>query len=119
MAIRHLLALCLLSLTLIACGDGDSDSADPTAVVNAYHQALMDGDADAILALTAGQPERSAVESTIEIRQPGLERGGLPDIISHTIDGDSAIVVCRFGPVEQEIHLRREDGTWRIAAGGR
>ncbi len=110
---RHLLVLCLVLLFLVACGGGGGD---PTTTVNAYHQALIDGDVDAALALTAGSPERSAVETTVEIRQPGMQRGGLPEIVSHSIDDDRATVVCRFGPVEQEVSLVREDGVWRVVA---
>lgn len=30
------------------------------------------------------------------------------------VDGDKAVVVCKFGPVEQDVNLRKVDGLWKI-----
>lgn len=93
----------------------NSASESPSDVLNKYHQAIWDKDVDAVMELSVPEESRAQVEAIIEFRSEGMKRsGGLPVILGEKIDGDKAFVRCKFGPVEQEIKLRKVDGQWRV-----
>jgi len=107
--------LCLFALLAIlpltACGGGGET---PTQVVNAYHKALMAKDLDAVMALMVSTADRGKVESLLETRAKGLERAGLPPVVEERTDGDKAVVVCKFGPMQQDVNLVKEKGHWKV-----
>lgn len=93
----------------------ESATESPSDVVNQYHQAIWDKNIDAVMEHTAPEVNRSVVESLLEFRSDGMKRsGGLPVIVSEEIDGDKAVVRCKFGPVEQDVNLRKVDEAWKV-----
>jgi hypothetical protein len=89
-------------------------ASSPTDAVNAYHDAMMKGDVDGVMAVSASSVKRANVEAAIEMRSEGLKRGGMPPVVEEKIDGDKATVTCKFGPVKQKMELVLEDGAWKV-----
>ncbi len=87
----------------------------PSEVVEQYHQAIFDEDVETVMALSAREEEREVVEEIVEFRAEGMRRaGGVPEILEEDIDGDNAIVRCKFGPAEQDVYLLKVDGQWKV-----
>ena len=103
-----------LSAILSAGGCGGGKSGSTAGVVNQYHQAIMDMDIETVMSLSAPGTDRGKVEALLGFRSEGLKRGGLPPIVSEKIDGDTAVVTCKFGPSEQDVELVKVDGQWKV-----
>ncbi len=96
----------------VGCG---SSYDSPSEVVEKYHQAIFDKDIETVMSLSAGKDDREFVKEVIEFRSRGMKRsGGLPEILDEHVDGDKAIVRCKFGPAEQDVFLRKIDGEWKV-----
>ena len=95
---------------LMIAGCGSSES--PSNVVNEYHQAIMDKNVDAVMALSAEAGKREDEESLVNVRAQFMKE--LPPIVKKTIDGDTAKITCKFGPVEQDVDMIKIDGKWKV-----
>lgn len=112
---KSLKASTLFVLILFLFAGCQSGSKSPSEVVDSYHQAIWDEDVDAVMSYMIPGDSRDYVEQEVARRSQGMKRtGGLPPIVSETIDGDKAVVVCRFGPVELDVNLARHEGAWKI-----
>jgi len=101
------------ALCFVVAGCGN-DEETPTSVVNKYHQAIMDMDMDVIKTVSAPNADLGKIKSMLEFRANALKKHGLPNVVSESIDGDTAVVRCKFGPMEQDVDLVKVDGTWKI-----
>ena len=102
------LALAGAVFTVAGCGGGES----PTDVVNKHHKAIMAGDIDAVMATMCSSADRKKVESALSFRKEMMKK--LPEVVGEKIDGDTAKVTCKFGPVKQDVDLVREGGAWKV-----
>ena len=91
-----------------------ADDGSPSEIVNKYHQAIMDKDIDTIEALSAPDADIGKVKAMLDFRAAGMKRGGLPKILKENIDGETASVVCKFGPTQQAVDLQKVEGNWRV-----
>ena len=126
------LPLVLLALS-VGCSKKDDSTATPNEVnnkevvsntgssvsvvkdvVNKYHQAILDKNLDAAKAMISSDGSKKTLAAMFEIRSNGMKRGGLPKILKVAINGDAAVVTCKFGPSEQGVDLVKADGAWLI-----
>jgi hypothetical protein len=98
-------------LSVAGCGD---DTESPTSVVSKYHQGIIDMDMEAIKAISAPDADLGKIKALLEFRSKALKKNGLPQIVSEKIDGDTAVVRCKFGPMEQDVELKKTDGVWKV-----
>ena len=104
-------AFVVVCLSVAGCGD---DAESPTSIVNQYHQGIIDMDMEAIKAISAPDADLGKIKALLEFRSKALKKNGLPKIVSEKIDGDNAVVRCKFGPMEQDVELKKTDGVWKI-----
>lgn len=116
---RNMCLFSVVTLALMAIVGGCSKSADSgesaiKKTVNSYHQAVMDKDLVAAKALISSESSKKMLDSMIDIRSDGLKRGGLPKIVTVSVNGDTAVATCKFGPTEQGVDLVKANGKWLI-----
>ena len=107
-------AVSALICTIAVLSGCSKKGSSPTDVVNTYHDAMMKGDVDAVMSVSASSVKRANIESVIKMRSEGLKLGGLPPVVAEKIDGDKATVTCKFGPMKQDMELVRENGVWKV-----
>ena len=107
-------AVSVLICTAVLLSGCSKKRSSPTETVNTYHNAMMNGDVDGVMAVSASTVKRADIEAVIEFRSEGLKRGGLPAVVAEKIDGNSATVTCKFGPVKQDVGLVLENGAWKV-----
>jgi hypothetical protein len=112
----------MLLATPAGCGGGGSE-AGPEATVEAFIGALRDGDADAACAELDARTldDLEASGSCEEVLGKGFrlfadEGVEIPDyeIGDVTVDGDEADVTLSSEATEDDVHLLREDGSWKL-----
>jgi len=102
------LALAGSVLAVAGCGGGEG----PTAVVNRHHEAIMAGDIDAVMATMSSSADCKKMEAMLPLRKQFMKK--LPEVVGEKIEGDTAKVTCKFGPVKQDVDLVREGGAWKV-----
>jgi hypothetical protein len=128
--VRRIALICLLLATVSGCGGDDAKDAEQT--VRDFVEATRTRDADAFcdelvtqefLEQTIGATGDRARESCKrEFSNLSGLRVDLVRIKNTKVDGESATVTAvleRQGqPLDQKLHLKKEDGDWKLAGSG-